>query len=85
MSDVFPADLEQFVRQELASHEYGSRDDLVVDAVRVLRELKTRHQKLRDDVRHSIAQAERGEARPLDTEATKAEARRRLEKQGSTD
>ena len=81
MPDLFPPDIEQFVQQELASQEYQSRDDLIVDAVRVLRELKTRHQKLRDDVRHSIAQAERGEVRPLDTDATKAAARDRLSKQ----
>jgi len=85
MSETFPPDLEQFVRQELASHEYPSREDLVVDAVRVLREVKARHEELRGRVQHSIAQAERGDARPLDTEATKAEARRRLNSQRSTD
>ena len=85
MANSFPPDIEQFVRQELASQEYQSRDDLVLDAMRVLRELKTRHQKLRDDVQHAIAQAEQGEVRPLDTEATKAEASKRLAKQGSTD
>ena len=85
MSDVFPADIELFVQQELASQEYPSREDLVLDALRVLRELKTRHQQLREDVRRSIAQADRGETTPLDAEATKAEARRRLDGRSTTD
>jgi len=85
MPDAFPPNIEQFVRRELVSHEYPSREDLVLDAVRVLRELKTSHERLRDDVRHSIAQAERGEVGPLDTEATKAQARRRLNSQASAD
>ena len=77
MLDVFPPDIERFVQQELAGGEYSSREDLIVDALRVLRQVKTRHTELRDKVRHSIAQAERGEMMPLDTERTKAEARRR--------
>ncbi len=85
MLDVFPPDIEQFVRQELAGEEYGSRDDLIVDALRVLREVKGRHEKLRDEVRHSIAQADRGEVSPLDTDRTKAEARRRFDERGQTD
>lgn len=85
MLDVFPPDIEQFVRQELAGQEYRSRDDLIVDALRVLREVKGRHHKLREKVRHSIDQADRGEISPLDTELTKAEARRRLDGQGPAD
>ena len=80
MPNTFPPEIEQFVQQELAGHVYKSRDDLVVDAVRVLRELKLRHQKLKDDVQQAIAQADRGEVKVLDSSATKAEARKRLAK-----
>jgi hypothetical protein len=42
------------------------------------RELKVRHDDLRGRVHESIAQYERGEVWPLDTEATQTEARRRF-------
>lgn len=44
----------------------------------VLRELKTRHETLRQDVQAAIAQSERGESEPLDIEAIKVEGRERL-------
>ena len=80
MPNAFPPEIEQFVQQELAGRVYKSRDDLVIDAVRVLRELKLRHQKLKDDVQQAVAQADRGEVTVLDPNATKAEARKRLAK-----
>ena len=82
MADLFPPDIEQFVQQELASQEYQSRDDVVLDALRVLRELKTRHQELRDDVQAAIAQADRGEVAPLDIAAIKSELTQELDEQG---
>lgn len=45
----------------------------------VLRELKARHDRLRQDVQAAIAQSDRGESEPLNIEAIKAEGRERLE------
>ena len=78
MSETYPPQVRQFVEQELASGSYQSEDELVIEALQVFRELKSRHQRLRTDVQESIAQAERGAVKPLDTEATKAEARRQF-------
>ncbi|MFQ5424072.1 MAG: type II toxin-antitoxin system ParD family antitoxin [Phycisphaerae bacterium] len=78
MTVRIPPELEQYVQQELARGEYGSEGELIADAVRVLRELKNRHERLRRDVETAIAQGERGESRPLDCAAIKAEGRMRL-------
>ena len=78
MSNTYPPDLEQFVEEELASGKYKNEAELVIDALKVLRELKSRHQQLRTEIHNAILQAERGEVILLDTEATKAEGRRRL-------
>jgi putative addiction module CopG family antidote len=82
MPNTYPPDLEQFVRREIANGDYETENDLVVDALRVLRELKTRHEKLRAELQISIDQADKGAAFPLDTEATKLEGRRRLSGRG---
>jgi len=78
MPNTFPPEIGQFVQQELAGHVYKSRDDLVIDAVRVLRELTLRYQKLKDDVQQAIVQADRGEVMVLDSSATRAKARKRM-------
>ena len=78
MANIYPPDLQQFMDQELASGEYQDESEVLIRALRVYREFKTRHESLRQDVIRSIEQAERGEVAPMDTEATKAEARRRL-------
>ena len=85
MPKTFPPELEQFVQQELANGDYQTEEELVIDALKVFRELKRRHEQLRADVQRSIEQAERGEVHPLDTDATKAAARRRWAGQHKTD
>ena len=78
MPEQFPPEINEFVQAELAAGDYRSQDELVLDALRAFRELKLRHQGLLDEVRKATSQAERGELRPLDTDATKAEARRQM-------
>lgn len=78
MPEPLPPEIQEFVLTQLATGDYRSEEDLVVEPLRAFRELKLRHQALLDELQDPISQAERGETHPLDTEATKAEARRRL-------
>jgi Arc/MetJ-type ribon-helix-helix transcriptional regulator len=73
-----PEELEAFVRAEIARGEAEDEADFLTKTVEMYRELKHRHEDLRAQVRESMAQYERGEARPLDTQATQREARRRF-------
>lgn len=82
MNVTIPRELEQFIRRSLTTGEYRSEDELVVDAVSTLRELKRRHQQLKDDIRHAIDQLDRGQGKPLDMKAIKAKARARLANRG---
>lgn len=71
-------EVEAFVRAEVARGAAAHEADFLAKAVEMYRELKDRQDDLRVRVHESIAQYERGEVRPLDTEATKTEARRRF-------
>jgi antitoxin ParD1/3/4 len=79
MHTTYPPDLLSFVQNELAAGSYSSEDDLLIAGVRVLREMKLRHDQLRADVLHAIRQADNGETAPMDVEAIKAEGRKRME------
>ncbi len=85
MEETYPPELEQFVQQELATGKYQSETELVNRALEVYRELKLRHDTLRADVETAIAQADRGEAKPLDIEEVIARGTERLSKEGITD
>jgi putative addiction module CopG family antidote len=61
IAESLPPDLGQFVEQQVAAGRYQSEQDLVTDAVRVLRELETRQERLREDVRQGMEQLEQGE------------------------
>jgi Arc/MetJ-type ribon-helix-helix transcriptional regulator len=78
MSVEFPDDIEAFVKEEVARGAAADVGDFLAKAVELYRELKSGQDVLRADVHKSIGQAERGEVAPLDTQATKAEARRRF-------
>ena len=82
MATTYPPELEHFIEQELATGKYESKDELVLTALQVFRELQTRHQQLRDDVQRSVEQEQRGEVVPLDIPAMKDRLTARLDESG---
>lgn len=70
-----PPELEQFVEEQVAEGRYGSSQELVVTAVRVLREVETRQRQFSEDVRLGMDQLKRGEFNDYD----EAELRQRFE------
>ena len=79
MKHAYPPDILQFVQQSLATGEYASEDDVVIAAMRALRDVRKRHQSLRDDVQAAIAELDQGQGAPWDIEEVKAELSRQLD------
>ena len=77
-----PDDVRQFVDAEVSSGNYGAAEDVVLDALRVFREIRSRHAELSQHIAPSIAQADRGEAQPLNVEELKQRVRARLREVG---
>ena len=73
MSETLPPDVQEFVKQVVANGEYGSEGEVMIAGVRALRELKHRHDELRQDIQVAIDELDRGEGEPLDMAAIKAE------------
>ena len=82
MAESLPVDLEQYVGGKVASGAFASREEFLVEAVRVYRELDARHELLKADVRAAVDQADRGMSEPLDVEAIKQELAEELDAQG---
>jgi antitoxin ParD1/3/4 len=61
MRSGLPADLEQFMEQELAAGKYASREELVAEAVRLLRERERRIKELREEILPALERLDRGE------------------------
>lgn len=66
MTVALPPDLEQFVENEIASGRYGSEDELLCDALRLLR--ARRLQRLRKEIRIGIDQLDRGEGTQISSD-----------------
>ena len=79
---ILPFEVQKFVSEEIASGHYTNEQELFVDAVRVLRELTLRHDRLRSEINDAIAQADRGEAKPLDVASLKERVSDHLARQG---
>ena len=62
MSYAFPPELDRLVRQKLATGEYGSEDEVLLDAMRALQD---RDQTIMA-IREGIADMEAGRTRPLE-------------------
>ncbi len=58
---TLPPELGRFVEEQLAAGRYQSEQELVVDAVRTLRDLEARQQQFHEDVRLGMEQLQRGE------------------------
>ena len=62
---------------------YGSRDEVIQDALRLLKERDQRLEDLRKEIRIGMDQADRGEAVPMDVEDMKRRLGRRLAEQAA--
>ena len=62
MIPPYPTDVQQFVAQELAAGRYHSENELVVEAVRKLRDEQENSRQFRLQLRQRIAGLERGDA-----------------------
>lgn len=69
MIQRLPQELEQFVAQELARGEFASREELIVEGVRLLQERRRHLETLRDEIDTGLQQLERGEGLEIADEA----------------
>ena len=82
---AYPPEIDEYVRQQLATGRFADEADFATTAFRMYRELEQRHQELQSRVQRSIEQAERGEVAPLDMEEIKAELIAELNSSSRTD
>lgn len=78
MSYAFSPQLNRLIQQHMALGQYKSEDDLLVEAIHALDDLRNRHAHLQGEIRDRLKRAGQGHSNPLDREAFKAEARRQL-------
>ena len=72
MKHAYPPDVLQFVQRSLETGEYASEDDVVVAGMRALREVKRRHQSLRDDIQAALAEIDACAGTQFDPGITRA-------------
>jgi putative addiction module CopG family antidote len=77
MTTTLPPDLMKFVEQELATGKFETESELLIRALELYREMKTRHDALRQEVQASLESADRGEVAPFDIEEVISEVERR--------
>ena len=77
------SDIQQYIEQKLASGEFQTAEEFAAEAIRVYRELETRHADLSAEVQRRVAQADAGDLAPLDIEAIKAELSAELHPDGT--
>ena len=69
MTEMLPPDLQQFVRQQLATGHYRSEDELLSQAVRFYRDSGIRLEQLREDINDQLRRLDRGEGTRLADDA----------------
>lgn len=68
MSYAFPPELHGLVQTELASGRYKDEDELLLEAVRSLRERESHAEQFRQDLQARIERVDRGEGIELEDE-----------------
>ncbi len=76
------SDLDHYVNAKIASGEFGSREEFLLETARIYRELETQHADLKSQVQERIGEANKGGVEPLDIEAIKAELAQELDETG---
>ena len=72
-------EVQQLVEQEFALGLYQSTDELLLEAVWMLRDRNEKLRELRQSILPALESLDRGEGRPLDMARIKAEAQRRFD------
>jgi len=85
MNLQLPDDLNEFVALQLSKGAYASTDEVVQDALRLLRDLHARRQKLIEDVQLGIEQADQGLLREIDLDEFLARCTAKLAEEGIRD
>jgi len=85
MSETLPPDVQQFVRQAISNGEYATEEEVLTQAVRVLREVTERHQALRDDVQAAVDEIDAGKGESWNADEIKAELDQQLDANAQTD
>lgn len=80
MSVVLPARLQRFVEEQVASGQYRSTEEVVVEAVRLMDERERQLTALRADIRKGL---ESGPALEISIDEIIEQARQELEAEGS--
>jgi putative addiction module CopG family antidote len=75
---TYPTDVEEFVANQLTTGRFSSRDEVLVQALRVFRELTDQHQELKRSIAASLKQEENGETTLFDPAEFIKEQRTRL-------
>jgi Arc/MetJ-type ribon-helix-helix transcriptional regulator len=81
MSMTVSPEVAELVEKEFASGLYASTDDLLLEAVLLLRDRSERIAELRAAIQPALDRFDRGEGRPLDMARIKAAAREQYDAQ----
>ena len=81
MAYPFPPDLERMILDRMATGDYRSEDELLMDAMIALDDVAKRQQDLRAEIQRRVVHAGTSLSQPLDLDAFKVNVRRRLKKQ----
>lgn len=78
MGQQFSADIQRMVQEWMATGQYASEDEVLLDAMLALEGRARREEELRTEIRRRIGAASTSLSLPLDRDLFKAEARRRF-------
>lgn len=81
MTRTFPADLNQFIQDELQAGGYADEDAVLTAALEVFREVRQRHAELRGRVQTSLSQARAGDTSALNMDEIRQALMDRLAQQ----
>jgi putative addiction module CopG family antidote len=73
MNAPLTAELERYVEGKVAVGDFLSRDALVLEAVRLYRDLEQRRNRLKADIQAAVNESEEGLSEPLDLESIRRE------------
>ncbi len=79
MPESYPPDVRQFLEEQLASGEYHSEDELLVEAVRTFRIVGDHHRRLREDIQAGLNELDAGKGEQWDVDELKNELGQQLD------